>query len=209
MKESSWSRSSRSLRRVHGQHAVDGEVPAHVAQELDVVERRQPLGVVEHDGVGAALAEFEEAREHALDGVLVGLDGLDRKDAPRLVLAGGIADARGAAAHQRDRLAARLLQPVQHHDRDQVPHMQGRRSAVVADIGDHLALRRQGIEPREVGALVDEPALVQHVEEIGTMFGHSGLRRLCGLASAVRFGELAEHARGPRPWARRCARWAS
>ncbi len=202
MNDSSWSRSSLQLGRVHGQHAVDGEMPSHVAQEIDVVERRQPLGVVEHDRICAALAELEEAREHALDGVLVGLDRFDRQDAPGLVLAGGVADAGGAAAHQRDRLAARLLQPVQHHDRDQVPDMQRRRRAVVADIGDHLALLSQGVEPGEVGALVDEAALVEHVEKIGTMFGHGGQRRLCGLASAVRFARLAEHARGPRPWAR-------
>ena len=39
------------LHRVHGQHAVDREVPADVAQQVDVVELRQPLGVVDHDGV--------------------------------------------------------------------------------------------------------------------------------------------------------------
>ena len=45
------------LHRVHRQHAVDGEVAADVAQELDVVELGQPFGVVGHDRVGLALAE--------------------------------------------------------------------------------------------------------------------------------------------------------
>ena len=37
--------------RVHGQHAIDREMPADVAQHVDVVELGQPLGIVEHDGV--------------------------------------------------------------------------------------------------------------------------------------------------------------
>ena len=85
------------LHRIHGQHAVDREMPAHIAQELDVVERRQPLGVVEHQRRGRAAAELQEASEHALDGFLVAFDRLDGKDAPRLVLAGRVADPGGAA----------------------------------------------------------------------------------------------------------------
>src|ERR1043166_641422 len=50
-----------------------------------------------------------------------------------LVAARLIADARRAAAHQDDRLVAGLLQPVQHHDRDQVPDMQRPAGAVIAD----------------------------------------------------------------------------
>jgi hypothetical protein len=60
--------------RVEGQHAVDREVPADVAQELDVVELRQPLGVVDHEGVRLTLAETEEPGEHGGDAGLVRLD---------------------------------------------------------------------------------------------------------------------------------------
>ena len=129
------------LHRIHRQHAVDREMPADVAQHLDVVERGQPLGIVGHDGVALAGAERQELRERALDRVLVGVDLLVGEDLARLVAAGRIADARRAAAHQRDRLVAGLLQPVQHHDREQVADMQRRRGAVVADIGDDAPAR--------------------------------------------------------------------
>ena len=99
-------------------------MPADVAQELDVVERRQPFGVVDHHGIGLAVAEIQKARKDLLDAVLVGLDLLDRTHLARFVLAGGIADAGGAAAHQCDRLAAAPLQPGQHHDGNERTDMQ-------------------------------------------------------------------------------------
>jgi hypothetical protein len=37
------------LHAVHGQHAVHAEMPAHLAQEGDVAQLVQPLGIVEHD----------------------------------------------------------------------------------------------------------------------------------------------------------------
>ncbi len=163
------------LRRIHRQHPVDREVPADVAQEFDVVERRQPLGVVGHDGVAARLAEIQELREDRLDAVLVRVDLLDRENAPRLVAARGIADPRRAAAHQRDGAASpALLQPVQHHDRQQVADVQRRRGAVVADVADDVALLRERVEPVEIRALVDEAALGQYVEEVGLVLGHGG-----------------------------------
>ena len=161
------------LHRIHGQHAIDGEVPADVAQHLDVVELGQPFGVVGHDGVVPAATESEKLGEGHLDAGLVGLDLLDGQDLARLVPARGIAHARGAAAHQHDRLvAAGRLHPVQHHDGVEVADVQRRRRAVVADIGDHVALDGKRVQPREVGALVDEAALIQDIEEIGLVFCH-------------------------------------
>ncbi len=147
------------MARVHRQHAVDGEVPADVAQEGDVVEPRQPLGVVDHRRVGLARAEGEELGERLLHSGLVALDILERQDLARLVLAGGIADLRRAAAHQHDGLAAGLLQPVQHHDGDEAADMQRGRRTIVPDIGDKLAFGGQLVEAGRVRALVDEPAL--------------------------------------------------
>src|SRR5262245_20180901 len=138
----------------------------HIAQELDIVERCQPLGVVEHQGRGLALAEPQEASEHALDRLLVALDGLDGKDAPGLVLAGRVADPRGAAAHERDRLAARALQPSEHHDGNEMPNVQGWRRAVVADVADHFAVTPQTVEAGKIGTLVDIAALIERMEKI-------------------------------------------
>ena len=67
------------------------------------------------------------------------VDHLVGQDAAALVLAGRIADPGGAAAHQRDRPVAGLLQPVQHHDRQQRADMQRGGGAVEADIGGDRA----------------------------------------------------------------------
>ena len=55
------------LHRVEAQHAVDREVPADVAQEIDVVERIEPVGVVGHDGIAARSLELQELREDRAD----------------------------------------------------------------------------------------------------------------------------------------------
>ena len=55
------------LHRIEDEHAVDREVPADVAQEVDVVERVEPVGIVGHDGVAGPVAEFQEFREDRAD----------------------------------------------------------------------------------------------------------------------------------------------
>ena len=162
------------LHAVHRQHAVDREVPADVAQEVDVVEGRQPLGIVDHQGVAAGLAEVQQAREALLQAVLVGRDGVEGEDLPRLVPPGGIADARRTAAHQNDGAVAGLLQPVQHHDGHQAAHVQGRGRAVVADIGRQAALGGERRDAGGVGRLMQVAARGHDREEIGS--GRRGRR---------------------------------
>jgi hypothetical protein len=165
------------LDRVHRQHAVHRHVAADVAQEIDVVELGQPFGVVEHQRVGLAVAEGEELREHRLDLVLVVLNRLKGQDPAGLVTARRIADAGRATAHQGNRLAgAGLLQPVQHHDRKQMTDMERRGRAVVAGVGHDFAGARQFVDAGAIGALVDETALGQNVEEVGSEIRHDGVR---------------------------------
>ena len=168
------------LHRIHRQHAVDREVPADLAQHLDVVELGQPLGIVDHHRVGFPRAEVDELVEGGADRCLVGVDLLVGEELARLVAAGRIADAGGAAAHQRDRLVAGRLQPVQHHDRQQMADMERGRRAVVADIGDGLQLRREGVEPGRVGNLVDEATGGQNVKKIGLICAHGPVAGLAG-----------------------------
>ena len=110
-------------------------MPADVAQEVDVVERVQPVGVVGHDGVARPSPNFRNFAKIARMPLRFSLIMLVGQNLAALVLAGRIADARGAAAHQRDRAMAGLLHPVQHHDRQQRADMQRGRGAVEADIG--------------------------------------------------------------------------
>ena len=88
-----------------------------------------------------------------------------REQLAALVLARGIADLGRAAAHQHDRLVARLLQPAQQHDLDEVADVEARRGRVEADIGGDDLLLRQRIERRGVGHLVDVAALVEQLEK--------------------------------------------
>ena len=107
------------LDRVEREHAVDREVTADVAQEVDVVERVEPVGIVGHHGIAAGVLELEEFGEDGADALEIVVDDVVGQEPSALVLAGRIADARGAAAHQRDRPMAGLLHPVEHHDRQQ------------------------------------------------------------------------------------------
>ncbi len=149
---------------------------ADVAQEGDVVELAQPVVVVDHHRVGRAVAEGQEALEHASDAGDVGVDLRIGQQLAALVLAGRIADLGRAAAHQHDRLVTGLLQPAQHHDLDKAADVKARRGRVEADVAGHDLLRRQGVEALGVGQLVDVAALVEQLQERGTVLGHA--RRL-------------------------------
>ena len=129
------------LDRVEGEHAVDREVLADIAQEIDVVERVQPVGIVGHDGVAAVALEFQKLGKDRADADEVLVDHVLGENAAAFVLAGRVADAGGAAAHQRDRPVAGLLHPIEHHDRQQRADMQRGGGAVEADIGGDWRLR--------------------------------------------------------------------
>ncbi len=154
------------LHRVHRQHAVDREVPADVAQQRDVEQRVEPLGIVGHHRVGRAAAERQVIREARLDLRHVGVDLLGGEELARLVAARRIADLGRAAAHQGDRLVAGLLPPAQQHDLQQVPDMQRIGGAVEADIGRANSTRQQLVQPRRITALMHHAALVHDPHEV-------------------------------------------
>ena len=109
-------------------------MPAVVAQEIDVVELVEPVGVVDEDGIVVALPRLTNLPNTDSMPADIGGDlGVGEKLA-RLVLAGRIADLGGAAADQHDRPVPGLLQFAQHHDAEQIADMQARRRAVEADI---------------------------------------------------------------------------
>ncbi len=141
-------------------------MPAEFAQKVDIAQCQEPLRIVRHDCVGFAFAKAQEAGKHGLDAGLVLLDCLDRQDLPAFILAGRIADLGRAAAHQRDRLVAGLLQPAQHHDLDQAAGVQARCSAVEPDIGGDRPLGAHRVQTFRVGDLVNEAAFAKNAQEI-------------------------------------------
>ena len=166
--------------RVHRQHAVDREVAADVAQQRDVEQVVQPLGVVRHHRVGRAGAEGEVVGEALLDARHVVVDLRRREKLAGLVAAGGVADLGRAAAHQRDRLVTALLPPAQQHDLQQVADMQRVGGAVEADIGGAGAARQQLVEARGIAALMNHAALVHDTHEIRLETRHLPLGPLLG-----------------------------
>ena len=155
---------------VHGQHAVDAEMPADIAQEGDVAQPIQPFGIVEHQRAGV---EIQQRLEGPADADLVGLDDLIRQQLPGIILAGGIAHLGGAAADQRDGPAAGLLEEPQQHRWHEVADMQAVRRAVIADIGREPPLVQRGIQLRLIRGLVDVAAFLGDAQEVAGD-GHGG-----------------------------------
>ncbi len=151
--------------RVLRQHAVDREMAADVAQEGDIAEAVEPIGVVGLDRVALALAEGEEAIEGAADAAHIGGDGGLIEQAPRLVAPRRVADLGRAAAHQHDRPVPGLLQPAQRHDLHEVADMEAVGGAVEADIGRDPPRRRERVQGIEIGALMEKAARNEGVEE--------------------------------------------
>ena len=147
-----------------------------LAQERHIFERAQPIVIIDHDRVGRPVTKRQEALEHLADAGDIRVDIGIAQELPALVLAGRIADLGRPAAHQDDRLVPRLLHPAQDHDLDEASDMEARRGRVEADVAGHDLPLRQGVQPGGVGQLVDVAALVEQLEEGGTVLGHS--RRL-------------------------------
>ena len=146
---------------------------ADITQEIDVVERVEPIGIVGHDGVAAGILEFQELVEDRANAFEIFIDHLVGEQPPALVLAGRIADARGAAAHQRDRAMPGLLQPIEHHDRQQRADMQRRRGAIEADISSDRFFARERVQRIRLGDLMDKAPGGQDIQKIGFVRAHS------------------------------------
>ena len=144
-------------------------MPAVLAQEIDVAQLAQPLVVVDQQGIARAVAELQKRFERAAHAGDVGGKRGVVEQLAAFVLARRVADLGGAAADQRDRPMAGALHQAQQHDADEVADMQAVGGAVEADVGGDALARGQGVEPFEVGGLVEEAALHQLADELGAM----------------------------------------
>ena len=95
-----------------------------------------------------------------------------RQQLAGFVLAGGIADPGGAAAHQHDGLWPGALQQAQQHDRHQAADVQAVGGAVEADVADHPPAPRRARRGLRVGALVQEAARRDGAQELGAELCH-------------------------------------
>ena len=114
------------------QHVVDGEAGADVAQQLDIVELEQPVGVVEHESL--AVGEVYELAHLDFELRGVGLYLLLGEHLAHVGAAGGVADHRRAAAEQSYRTVARELEAAHQVERHEVADVQAVRRRIEAYI---------------------------------------------------------------------------
>ena len=157
---------------IEGQHPVDGEMRPDLLQHLDIAKPAQPVVIVDHHRIGRPVAENEQALEHRPDPGDILVDRGIGQHLAAFVAPRGVADPRGPAAHQHDRLVPCLLQPPQHHDLHEAADMERRRGGIETDIARHDLLGGERIEALGVGDLVDIAALVEHAQEIGGVVAH-------------------------------------
>ena len=143
------------LHRIKGEHPVDRKVLANIAQERNIFQRIKPIGIVDHHRVRGAIAKGQKAFKHCPDAGDIGVDVIIGQQFPAFILARGIADLGGAAAHHHNRFMPRLLQPAQHHDLHHRTDMERGRGRIKPDIAGHDAAPRQRIKRACVSDLMD------------------------------------------------------
>src|SRR3546814_15032050 len=89
---------------------------ADVPQEGDVFQLFQPLGIIDHDSIGWAIAKGKKSLKHPANGCDILRNRVSGQKLARLILEAGIAVLAGATAHDHDGLVHCALQLAQHHD---------------------------------------------------------------------------------------------
>ncbi len=151
---------------------VDGEVAANIAQELDPLQAKQPIGVVDHQRT--ITRKIQIAAEMLTDAGQVAVDLFDGQHRPLGGAIGWVTNHARAAADDGDRPMPELLRVGQRHDAHQVPGVQaggGRVETLVERDGAAVKGTPQGVL---VGDLGDEAAGAQNVEDVGPGGGRHG-----------------------------------
>jgi len=152
--------------RVLGEHHVDGEVLAHVAQELQEAEAAHPIVVVHHQRCVGLGGEVEEPAKLLLDGTRIGAEHLRREQTPLLALSTRVADHAGGPADQGDGAVAPLLESAQDHQRHQVAHVQAVGRWVEPGVHRARLLHKPAGQGRVVGRLMDHSAPAEFGGEV-------------------------------------------
>ncbi len=143
------------------QHAIDAKMPANVPQKLQIVERPEPVGVVEHQRLAGR--EIQKVGHLLLQVDQVGIDPFHRQKPAHFILVGGIANHARSAAHEGDGPVPVALHVGQGHDRYQMPHMETGRTGIKSDVADD-GLFYCGPDPVCIRCLFDKAPLCQYVE---------------------------------------------
>ena len=143
------------------QHVIHAEAGADLAQQLDVVQVQQPVGVVQHHSL--AVTELDEALHLTLEALGVVVNVLLGQHLAHVGTAGGVANHRCAAADQGNRAVAGLLQALHEGQGHKMPGGQAVGSAVKADVEGRLAVVDQLLDLLLVRDLCNQAAGFQFV----------------------------------------------
>ena len=146
---------------LEGEHAVYGILGAYIPHEIEEVEAAEPVGVV--GDYGLAVRKVYKAGHLLLKtgGVVVYL--LGGHHPAHIALAGGVADAGGAAAQEDYGEMACALHVGHCHQCYIVTDMQAVGSRVIADIKGCLFLSQELAELFGVGALLEKATFSQYI----------------------------------------------
>ncbi len=88
-----------ALDAVKGQHPINGEMRAVIAQEIKIRHAGKPIGIVDHDRIARTIAKAQEARKHPFNAGFIGGDLFWRQHRTGFVFVGWVADLGGRPAH--------------------------------------------------------------------------------------------------------------
>ncbi len=114
------------------EHVVDGEACADLAQKLNVVEVKKPVGVVDHHCL--AFAEVDKALHLTLEAVCIVLNILTREHFSHVCSARGITYHSSAAAYESNGLVACHLQTLHKRKSHEMSRGEAVCGAVKADV---------------------------------------------------------------------------
>ena len=143
------------------QHVVHAEAGADLAQQLNVVQVQQPVGVVQHQGL--ALAELNKALHLTLEALGVVVDVLLGQHLAHIGTARRVTDHCRAAANQGNGAVAGLLQALHQGQGHKVTGSQAVRRAVKANVERGLAVVDDLLDLLLVGDLGNQAAGLQFV----------------------------------------------
>ena len=168
------------------QHVVHGEAGSYLAQQLNVVQIQQPVGVVQHQSL--ALGEINELLHLLFKACGIVSDIVLGQHLAHVGAAGGITDHRGAATDQSDGLVACQLQALHQGQRQKMAGGQAVSGAVKANVKGSLAVVDQ-VDDLLIGNLSYQTAGFQFfVQRHGKNLLFLGQRKQKTPSAKIEFG---------------------
>ena len=153
------------LHALASEHLVDGDVLADVAQEFEHRDRLGPVTIVD-EHASLRIGQIDDSTELFFDTGDVVVQHLVVEEIAFLGLAARVADHAGRATGQSDRPMPRILEPPQHHQPDQVAHMQTVRRGVTPVVDADGPFRDLRPEVLPVRRVVDQATCLEVCDEI-------------------------------------------